>query len=180
MYGFPMFSQRESLLKRHENDPFLKRIITGDEKWVLNNNVQHKRSRSKKYEPTQTISKADIPPKKSCLINEYQAGLETEHFGCSRQTVHLVEISSHASQILRSRKLIPENFFRMKETKDVNVPMCESGNPQGKVAQQPMRAKAYCAYLSVRYLRCWGVCADVSDQEVRLTRNLQCSDPKLT
>ncbi|GFW66536.1 histone-lysine N-methyltransferase SETMAR [Trichonephila clavipes] len=35
MYGFPMSSQRESLLKRHENDPFLKRIITGDEKWVV-------------------------------------------------------------------------------------------------------------------------------------------------
>jgi len=25
----------DSLLKRHENDPFLKRIITGDEKWVV-------------------------------------------------------------------------------------------------------------------------------------------------
>ncbi|GFV48924.1 mariner transposase [Trichonephila clavipes] len=41
MCGFPMFSQRnrrrridfcDSLLKSHENDPFLKRIITGDEK----------------------------------------------------------------------------------------------------------------------------------------------------
>ncbi|GFT91492.1 histone-lysine N-methyltransferase SETMAR [Trichonephila clavipes] len=30
--GSDMFSQRESLLKRHENDPFLKSIITFDEK----------------------------------------------------------------------------------------------------------------------------------------------------
>ncbi|GFU27080.1 retrovirus-related Pol polyprotein from transposon opus [Trichonephila clavipes] len=65
MYGFPMFSQRESLLKRHENDPFLKRIITGDEKWVVYNNVKRKRSWSKKDEPAETISKADIHQKKS-------------------------------------------------------------------------------------------------------------------
>ncbi|GFU79935.1 mariner Mos1 transposase [Trichonephila clavipes] len=57
MYGFPMFSERnmcrridvcDSFLKRHENNPFLKRIITGDEK----------------DEPAQTISKADILQKK--------------------------------------------------------------------------------------------------------------------
>ena len=32
------------LLKRQENDPFLKRIITGDEKWIVYNNVKRKRS----------------------------------------------------------------------------------------------------------------------------------------
>ncbi|GFT92723.1 histone-lysine N-methyltransferase SETMAR [Trichonephila clavipes] len=45
----------DSLLKRRENDPFLKRIITGDEK----------------DEPAQTISKAHIHRKKSdavCLV----------------------------------------------------------------------------------------------------------------
>ena len=54
----------DSLLKRHENDPFLKRIITGDEKWVVYNNVKRKRSWSKKDEPAQTISKADIHQKR--------------------------------------------------------------------------------------------------------------------
>lgn len=61
----------DSLLKRHENDPFLKRIITGDEKWVVYNNVKRKRSWSKKDEPAQTISKADIHQKKGetvCLV----------------------------------------------------------------------------------------------------------------
>lgn len=57
----------DSLLKRHENDPFLKRIITGDEKWVVYNNVKRKRSWSKKDEPAQTISKADIHQKKVML-----------------------------------------------------------------------------------------------------------------
>lgn len=55
------------LLKRHENDPFLKRIITGDEKWVVYNNVKRKRSWSIKDEPAQTISKADIHQKKVML-----------------------------------------------------------------------------------------------------------------
>ncbi|GFV07873.1 uncharacterized protein TNCV_306211 [Trichonephila clavipes] len=58
-------SQLESLLKRHENDPLLKRIITGGKKWVVYNNVKRKRSWSKKDEPAQTISKADIHTKKS-------------------------------------------------------------------------------------------------------------------
>ncbi|XP_046837226.1 histone-lysine N-methyltransferase SETMAR-like [Vespa crabro] len=57
----------DSLLKRHENDTFLMRIITGDEKWVVYNNVKHKRSWSKKDEPDQSISKANIHQKKVML-----------------------------------------------------------------------------------------------------------------
>ena len=33
-----------SLLKRNENVPFLKRIVIGDEKWILYNKVEWKRS----------------------------------------------------------------------------------------------------------------------------------------
>ncbi|GFW15923.1 histone-lysine N-methyltransferase SETMAR [Trichonephila clavipes] len=65
-----MFSQKESLLKRHEKYPFLKRIITGDEKWDAYNNVKRKRSWSKKDEPAQTISKADIHQKKLDKLND--------------------------------------------------------------------------------------------------------------
>lgn len=57
----------DSLLKRHENDPFLKHIITGDKKWVIYNNVKRKRSWSKKDGPAQTISKVDIHQKKVML-----------------------------------------------------------------------------------------------------------------
>jgi len=32
------------LLKRNENCPFLKWMIIGDEKWIVYNNVQRKRS----------------------------------------------------------------------------------------------------------------------------------------
>ena len=57
----------DSLLKRNETDPFLKRIITGDEKWVVYNNVVRKRSWSKRDEPTRSTSKADIYQKKVML-----------------------------------------------------------------------------------------------------------------
>ena len=40
----------DSMLKRNETDPFLKRIITGDEKWLVYDNVVRKRSWSKRDE----------------------------------------------------------------------------------------------------------------------------------
>ena len=56
------------LLKKHnENDPFLKRLITGDEKWVVYDNIKRKRSWSKPREPAQTTSKAGIHQKKDLL-----------------------------------------------------------------------------------------------------------------
>ena len=57
----------DSLLKRNETDPILKRIITGDEKWVVYDNVVRKRSWSKRDEPAQSSSKADIHQKKVML-----------------------------------------------------------------------------------------------------------------
>ena len=42
-------------LKRNEFDLFLKRIITGDEKWIVYNNFVGKRLWSKRDEPTQTL-----------------------------------------------------------------------------------------------------------------------------
>ena len=37
-------STRDSLLKHNENIPFFKQIVMGDEKWILYNNVERKRS----------------------------------------------------------------------------------------------------------------------------------------
>ncbi|XP_025262477.1 histone-lysine N-methyltransferase SETMAR-like [Camponotus floridanus] len=55
------------LYKRNEYDSFLKRIITGDEKWIIYNNVERKRSWSKRGEPPLTTSKAGLHPKKVML-----------------------------------------------------------------------------------------------------------------
>ena len=57
----------DSLLKRNETDPFLKQILTSDEKWVAYDNIVWKRSWSKLDEPTQSTSKADIHQKKVIL-----------------------------------------------------------------------------------------------------------------
>ena len=57
----------DSLLKRNETDPFLNRIITGDEKWVVYDNVVQKRSLSKRDEPAQSTSKSDNHQKKLML-----------------------------------------------------------------------------------------------------------------
>ena len=44
-------SSCDSLLKRNETNPFLKRIITSDEKWIVYDNVVRKTSWSKRDEP---------------------------------------------------------------------------------------------------------------------------------
>ena len=54
-------------LKRNEFDPFLKRIITGDEKWIVYNNAVRKRSWFKRDESPQTTSKAELHQKKIML-----------------------------------------------------------------------------------------------------------------
>ncbi|KAG5305532.1 SETMR methyltransferase, partial [Acromyrmex insinuator] len=50
----------ETLLKRNEIDPFLKQIITGDEKWEKYKNIVRKRSWNKRGEPPQTTSKPGL------------------------------------------------------------------------------------------------------------------------
>lgn len=57
----------DSLLKRYEIDPFLNRMVTGDEKWIVYNNVKRKRSWSKKDEAPLTTAKAGLHPKKVML-----------------------------------------------------------------------------------------------------------------
>jgi len=54
-------------LKRNETDPFLKRIITGDEKWVVYSNIIRKRSWCKHDEAAQTTLKAELHQKKIML-----------------------------------------------------------------------------------------------------------------
>ncbi|GFW37561.1 histone-lysine N-methyltransferase SETMAR [Trichonephila clavipes] len=105
MYGFPMFSQRESLLKRHENDPFLKHIITGNEKWVVYNNVKRKRSWSKKDEPAQTISKADIHQKKLDKLNDALQQKRSELINRKGVVFHQDNARSHTSLVTRQKLL---------------------------------------------------------------------------
>ncbi|OAD62854.1 Histone-lysine N-methyltransferase SETMAR [Eufriesea mexicana] len=53
----------DSLLKRNEIDRFLKRLITGDEKRIVYNNVNRKRSWMMQDEPAQTTPKSEMHQK---------------------------------------------------------------------------------------------------------------------
>nr|CDJ98307.1 Transposase domain containing protein [Haemonchus contortus] len=53
-------SVRNSLLKRKGTEPFLKRMVAGDEKWILYNNVERKRSWSLPSQPPRTTPEAKI------------------------------------------------------------------------------------------------------------------------
>ena len=57
----------ESLLKRHEIELFLKRMITGDEKWITYDNNVRKRSWSKLGEASQTVAKPVLTSRKVML-----------------------------------------------------------------------------------------------------------------
>ena len=57
----------DTLIRRQRNEPFLKRIVTGDEKWVVSNKVMSKRSWSKKNKLAPTTSKPYIHQNKVLL-----------------------------------------------------------------------------------------------------------------
>ncbi|XP_024892924.1 histone-lysine N-methyltransferase SETMAR-like [Temnothorax curvispinosus] len=57
----------DSLGKREKSDPFLKRMVTGDEKWIFYNNITCKRSWGQRSEPPQIASKAGLYPSKIML-----------------------------------------------------------------------------------------------------------------
>ena len=57
----------DSLLKCNKNIPFLKQIVTGNEKWILYNNMEQKSSWGKLNELPATTPKAGLQPKKVML-----------------------------------------------------------------------------------------------------------------
>ncbi|XP_073968985.1 histone-lysine N-methyltransferase SETMAR-like [Rhodnius prolixus] len=57
----------EALAKRNEIDPFLKRMVTGDEKWVTYDNIVRKRSWSKRGKAAQTVAKPGLTARKLLL-----------------------------------------------------------------------------------------------------------------
>ncbi|GFU52885.1 hypothetical protein TNCV_1142041 [Trichonephila clavipes] len=57
----------EALAKRNEIDPFLKWMVTGDEKWVTYYNIVRKRSLSKCGEAAETVTKLGLSARKVLL-----------------------------------------------------------------------------------------------------------------
>ncbi|XP_017796822.1 PREDICTED: histone-lysine N-methyltransferase SETMAR-like [Habropoda laboriosa] len=57
----------DSLYKRNEETSLLKQVVTRDEKWIIYNNVERKRSWGKRNEPPLASPKAGLHPKKIML-----------------------------------------------------------------------------------------------------------------
>lgn len=57
----------EMLLKRNEIEPFLKQVVTGDEKWVKCENIKRQKSWKKDDEESQTVAKPGLTAKKIML-----------------------------------------------------------------------------------------------------------------
>ena len=56
-----------SLLARNKHEPFLKRLVTGDKKWILYENPKRKRSWSQRNQPPQRCAKSGLHPRKVLL-----------------------------------------------------------------------------------------------------------------
>jgi len=82
----------DTLLKRNEIEPFLKRMITGDEKWITYDNPTRKRLWIKKGEKAQAIAKSGLTRKKVMLCG----GTERESFtmSCYRPIKQLIPNST--------------------------------------------------------------------------------------
>jgi len=66
----------DSLCKRNEETPFLKQVVTGDEKWIIYNNVERKRSWGKRNEPPFSHPKSWSLSKEGHAL--YLVGLERD------------------------------------------------------------------------------------------------------
>ncbi|XP_050480294.1 histone-lysine N-methyltransferase SETMAR-like [Bombus huntii] len=59
-----------SLYKHNEETSFLKQVATGNEKWIIYNNVEKKRSRGWRNESPLAIPEASLHPKRSCSVSD--------------------------------------------------------------------------------------------------------------
>ena len=57
----------EALAKRNEIDPFLKRMVTGDGKWITYDNIVRKQLWSKHGEAAQAVAKPGLMTRKVLL-----------------------------------------------------------------------------------------------------------------
>ena len=90
-----------SLLQHNGNTPLLKQILTDDEKWILNNNVEWKRFGDEQKEPPPTIPKArSLHPKKVMLCTwwDWKGVLYYELF-LKTQTRHSSKYCSQLDQL---------------------------------------------------------------------------------
>ena len=110
----------DSLLKHNEKVPFLKQIVVGDEKWILCNNVQWKRSWGKRNEPPPTTPKAGLHPKKVMLSIwwDWKGVLYYELLPEN----HTINSNKYCSQLDQLKAALDEKRPELVNRKRINFP----------------------------------------------------------
>ena len=106
-----------SPLKRNKNIPFIKQIATEDEKWILYNNVERKRSWGKRNEPPPTTPKASLHPKKvmSCIWWDWKGILYHELLP-ENQTINS---NKYCSQLDQLKAALDEKHLELVNRKHI-------------------------------------------------------------
>ena len=107
------------LLKRNENILFLKQIVTGNEKWILYNNVERRRSWGKRNEPPPTTPKAGLHPKKvMCIWWDWKGVLYYELL----QDNQTINSNKYCSQLDQLKAALDEKRSGISQQKMHNLP----------------------------------------------------------
>ncbi|GFY08747.1 hypothetical protein TNCV_5006601 [Trichonephila clavipes] len=108
----------KALAKRREIDPFLKHMVTGDEKFVTYYNIVRKRSWSKCAESAQTVAKSGLTARKDTSTVERNSGLGRPRAKMTREDRNLSIISWHSRDTTAS--LVEPNFKNVTVSKKLN------------------------------------------------------------
>ena len=128
MFGFNIskknlldrISTCNSLLKHNENIPFLKQIVMGNEKWILHNNVERKRSWGKRNEPPPTTPKASLCPKKAMLYIWWDwKGVLYYELLPENQTINS---NKYCSQLDQLKSALDEKHLELSQQKMHHLP----------------------------------------------------------
>ena len=110
-------SASDSLLKCNEHIPFLKQIVTADEKWILFNNVERKRSWGKRNELPQTTPKVGLHPKKVMLCIQWDwKGVLYDELLPENQTINS---NKYCSQLDQLKEALDENCPELVNRKHI-------------------------------------------------------------
>ena len=94
----------DSLLKRNEIEPFLKRMVTGDEKWIKYDNNVRKRSWCKGGEAQQMVAKPGLTPRKVmlCVWWDWKGIIHYELL----QPARTIDSTLYCQQLMRLKQAI--------------------------------------------------------------------------
>ena len=114
-----------SLLKCNKKVLFLKQIVTGDEKWIVYNNVEWKRSWGKQNEPPATTPKSSLHPKNVMLciwwdwkgVLYYELLLENQMINSNKYCSQLEQLKAaldekHPEVVNRKHKIFHQDNAR--------------------------------------------------------------------